>query len=151
MRYAFVEAGRAEIRRAEGGETTTFLATAAETGGRVSIFDSALPRGNGAPWHFHDIDDEIFYIISGRVEFGVADEVVIAGPGDLVIAGPRVARRFRALEDSRLLVLNAPAGPSEGFLRDVMSLSGAPTAEDERRFAEQYGIHLGRPDDRAAR
>ena len=43
--------------------------------------------------------------------------------------------------------LNTPrvAGPAEGFLRDVMTLEGPPTPEDEQRFAERYKIFLGRP------
>jgi len=58
----------------------------------VSIFDSFLPRGNEASWHYHEIDDEIFYIVSGKVEFGVAEDEFIASAGDLVIAGPDVPR-----------------------------------------------------------
>ena len=98
--------------------------------------------GNGAPWHFHETDDEIFYIISGEMEFGVDKETIIAKPGDLVIAGPNVHRKFTALADSHLLVVNAPDGPSEGFLRDVMSLDHPPSAEDRARFIEKYGIHV---------
>ena len=144
MRYKIVRANDAETRSTPGGETTAFLATAAETDGRVSIFDSVLPKGNSAPWHFHESDDEIFYVISGEVEFGVADEELVARSGDLVIAGPLVPSRFLALSDSRLLVINSPGGPSESFLRDMMSLTAPPTPEDEARFVERYGIHLGR-------
>lgn len=145
MRYSFVKGREAEVQWTPGGETTTFLATASDTDRRVSVFDSRLPEGNLAPWHYHELDDEIFYVIAGRVEFGVADEVFVATAGDLVVAGPLVPRRFVALEESRLLVINAPAGPSEGFLRDVMSLDAPPSPEDERRFVEKYGVHLGKP------
>jgi len=142
MRYFFKRAGEAERHAAEGGETTSFLATGAETDGRVSIFDSLLPAGNSAPMHYHDYDDEIFYVISGRVEFVVGGEVFIGEAGDLALAGPGVPRAFKALEDSRMLVVNAPGGPSEGFLRDVTSLEGAPTEADEARFVERYGVHV---------
>ncbi len=144
-RYKIVRASDAETHSQEGGETTRFLATALETDGRVSIFDSALPQGGSAPWHYHETDDEIFYVISGEVEFGVADQETAARAGDLVIVGPNVARRFAARVDSRLLVINAPGGPSEGFLRDMMNLEEAPTAEDEARFGTKYGTHLGKP------
>ena len=142
MRYKFVHGSKAERHTQPTGESTTFLATGADTDGRVSIFDSYLSAGNGAPWHFHEADDEIFYVISGEVEFGIDRETVVAKPGDLVIAGPKVHRRFKALVDSHLLVVNAPGGPSEGFLRDVMNLDRTPTAEDRARFVEKYGIHV---------
>lgn len=139
-RYYHIRANEAEIRSADGGETTSFLATALETNNRVSIFDSRLPKGNKAPWHYHKIDDEIFYIISGEVEFGVDDKTFIANTGDLVIAGPYVRRRFEAVSDSHLIVINSPAGPSEAFLRDVMSLEGPPSEADYKRFEDEYKI-----------
>jgi len=142
MRYKFVRSQDAETYGQTGGDTNVFLATGADTDGRVSIYDSRLIAGNGAPLHYHLIDDEIFYIISGRVEFGIDDQVVVAAPGDLVIAGPLVPRRFRALEDSHMLVVNAPGGPSERFLRDVMTLDQPISAVDRERFAKEYGIHV---------
>lgn len=142
MRYQHIKKSDAETHTQDSGEINVFLATGADTDGRVSIYDSFLPEGRGAPWHFHEIDDEIFYIISGEVEFDVAEDTFTAKPGDLVIAGPNVPRRFTALADSKLLVVNAPGGPSEGFLRDVMSLDEPPTESDVKRFAEDYKIHI---------
>ncbi|MFT5726566.1 MAG: quercetin dioxygenase-like cupin family protein [Desulforhopalus sp.] len=115
MRYKFVKGSSAERHSDPTGEATTFLATGEDTDGRVSIFDSHLKMGNGAPWHFHETDDEIFYIISGEVEFGVDNETIVAKPGDLVIAGPKVHRKFTALADSHLLVVNALGVHLRGF------------------------------------
>ena len=127
-----------------GGESTTILASGKDTGDRVTIFDSVLPKGNEAPWHYHEIDDEIFYIISGEIEFSVDKEEFIAKTGDLVIAGPNVKRRFKALQDSRLLVINTPSGPSEGFIRDIAKFPQgySPTESDRQEFIDKYKIHL---------
>lgn len=141
MRYKRVRKREAETYGISDGEKTVFLATGADTDGRVSIYDSDLPEGKGAPWHYHEIDDEIFYLLSGKIEFGVNDETIIAEAGDLVIVGPLVHRRFVALADTRLVVINAPGGPSEGFLREVSNL-GTPTKEDKKRFIDLYKIHL---------
>ena len=144
MRYGHIRAGTAEKHDMKGGESLSILATGADTDSRVSIFDSELPKGNGAPWHYHEIDDEIFYIISGEIEFGVAEEQFVAQSGDLVLAGPGVPRRFTALVNSRLLVINSPSGPSEGFIREVFGFPEdyIPSAEDNSRFIEKYKIHL---------
>lgn len=142
MRYKHIKHSEAEKYEQAGGESTTFLATAPDTDGRVSIFDSVLKKGNGAPWHYHDTDDEIFYVMSGEVEFGINDEISVAVAGDLVIAGPGVHRRFTALSDSRLLVINAPAGPSEGFLREITQTEMPPSEEKVQHFIDEYGIHI---------
>jgi len=142
MRYHHIQSLQAEKYHLKDGESTTFLATALQTDGKVSIFDSRLQKGSGAPWHYHDHDDEFFYLISGEVEFGIHQDLVIAQPGDLVIAGPSVPRRFQALTDSHLLVINAPSGPSEGFLREIIHLTNAPTHEERAHFVRQFGIHI---------
>ena len=144
MRYKHVRSGLAENFGIDGGETTSILASGLDTDNRVSIFDSVLPEGNEAPWHYHEIDDEILYINSGQVEFGMDKEEFVAGPGDLVIAGPNVPRRFKALTDSRVLVINAPSGPSEGFMRDISTFddNNPPTDVDRARFVEKYKIHF---------
>ena len=143
-RFKYIPAANGEKYDLDGGERTSILATGVDTANRVSIFDSFLPVGNEAPWHYHEIDDEIFYIISGQVEFGVEQEEFAASAGDLVIAGPNVPRRFKALADSRLLVINSPSGPSEGFIREISSFRDgqAPSDEDKRRFVEKYKIHV---------
>ncbi|MEH6346016.1 MAG: cupin domain-containing protein [Bermanella sp.] len=144
MRYKHVIAGSAEKYGIDGGEVTSILASGKDTANRVSIFDSVLPKGNDAPWHYHEIDDEIFYIISGEMEFGVDNEEFIANQGDLVIAGPNVPRRFKALQDCRILVINAPSGPSEGFIRDISKFTqdNPPTEKDRQEFIEKYKIHI---------
>ncbi|WP_462155642.1 cupin domain-containing protein [Pseudoalteromonas piscicida] len=89
-------------------------------------------------------DDEIFYIIHGSIEFGVENEVITAGKGDLLVAGPNVKRRFKALTDSHLLVINSPSGPSENFIRDIARLSDgtALSKQDRLKFAKKYKIHF---------
>lgn len=144
MRYKHVKAGSTEQYNTATGELTAILAAGEDTDNRVAIFDSTLPQGSGAPWHYHEIDDEIFYIISGEVEFGVEDELFTATAGDIVIAGPYVKRRFTALSDSHVLFINTPGGPAEGFMREISSFTedNPPTDGDRQRFIDLYKIHF---------
>lgn len=144
MNYKFVKNNAAETYNLAGGEITKFLLTGADTANQVSVYDSILPKGNFAPMHYHEIDSEIFYIISGKVEFHVEDETIIATSGDTVMAGAFVKRSFKALTDAHLIVINTPGGPSEGFLRDIARLQPgeAPSAELRQKFAQVYKIHI---------
>ncbi|MEM7055784.1 MAG: hypothetical protein AAF392_02790 [Bacteroidota bacterium] len=85
---------------------------------------------------------------SDKVEFGVEQKKFIAKAGDLVIAGPYVKRRFKALKDSHLLVINSPSGPSEGFIREVTNSPKGyiPNENDKQRFIEKYKIHIVAPE-----
>jgi len=142
MRFKHISLKNAETFVTDGGEKSAFLVTSDDTDGRVTVADSFLPKGASAPRHYHEIDDELFYVISGTVEFGVNDKLIVAEAGDLVMAGPRVRRRFTALTDSRVVVINAPAGPTVGFIREMSTLKHTPTAQDRQRFIDQYGIHM---------
>lgn len=144
MRYKMVKSGTSEKYNLDGGELTSILATKKDTDGKVSIFDSKLLKGYGAPWHFHELDDEIFYIISGKIKFNVENESFVGTVGDLIIAGPNVKRKFKALENSHLLVINAIAGPSEGFIRELANFSDDnPISISQReKFIKEYKIHI---------
>jgi quercetin dioxygenase-like cupin family protein len=144
MRYKHVKKDNAVKFKLEGGELTSILASGMDTDNRVTIFDSKLPKNHGAPWHYHEIDDEIFYMITGEIEFGVEDESFIGYPGDLVIAGPNVKRKFKALQDSHVLVINAPSGPSEGFITEISKFTkeSPATDKDKEHFIKKYKIHI---------
>eukprot|EP01137_Pigoraptor_chileana_P011193 Opistho-2@61679 len=142
----YVRGASAEQLHIDGGEITRILFSGADAGGRLSLYESILPKGNLAPYHYHEIDVEIFYIIDGQVEFCVDGEVFVAHPGDAVLAGPLVKRRFTAVTDARLIVINSPAGPSEGLMRDIASLAPGqhPPPEMVEKFENVYKIHIVR-------
>lgn len=50
----------------------------------------------------------------------------------LEIAGANVKRRFKAVTDNHLLVINTPSGLSENFIRDIAKFSeeNRPTEQD---------------------
>ncbi len=130
----------AETHRSAQGELTTFLLGAADLGARLSVHECLLPAGTGAPWHVHAHDDEVFYVIEGELEFGLGDSITVLGPGDLAAAGPGVPRKFRALRDSRVLVMNTPAGPGEGFLRAMQGLARAPNQSELQELETRFGV-----------
>eukprot|EP00008_Paramoeba_atlantica_P004131 CAMPEP_0201477196 /NCGR_PEP_ID=MMETSP0151_2-20130828/2264_1 /ASSEMBLY_ACC=CAM_ASM_000257 /TAXON_ID=200890 /ORGANISM="Paramoeba atlantica, Strain 621/1 / CCAP 1560/9" /LENGTH=147 /DNA_ID=CAMNT_0047857827 /DNA_START=100 /DNA_END=540 /DNA_ORIENTATION=- len=132
----------AEQYQTPTGEQTIFLATGQETRGNVSVFHSFLPKGSFAPMHYHEVDDELFYIVAGVVEFGVeGEETFLAKSGELVGTNPFVPRRFKAIEDSTIVVINSPSGPSENFLRFISKRSSdaGPLTQKEKDFVvEQF-------------
>ena len=64
------------------GERCTVLASGEATGG-YEIFLQRGPEGSGPPPHTHPWD-ESFYVVGGRIDFGIGDESLTATPGTLV-------------------------------------------------------------------
>jgi quercetin dioxygenase-like cupin family protein len=139
----FVRSEEAEKLKLPAGEDYKFLLTAKDTNNIISVFDCELPKDNLAPYHFHEIDAELFYILKGEVEIVVEGISSIAKEGDIAIAGTYVNRSFKALQDSRLLIFNVPAGPSENQLRHLASLKQGeiPTQEWIDKMPNVFKIH----------
>ena len=148
-RYHRINRDNAESYGAPGAELTYFLSTAEETDGKVTVMDSYFPKGRGVPWHVHTMDEELFYITSGRYKVGIGDEEMELGVGEMAIAGIGVPRMFEALtDDAWMVVINSPAGPAEGFLRYMqgLELTGPPGPEVFETCAKEFGVIFGKGD-----
>ena len=62
-----------------------FMIPGADTGTRFSLVEHPMPpRGLAAPLHRHNREDEYSFVLEGRMGALLGDDVVEAGPGDLV-------------------------------------------------------------------
>ena len=103
------------------------------------------PRALAAPLHLHTREDEYSYILEGRMGALLGDEVVEAGPGDLVFKPRNQWHTFWNAGDEpcRILEIIAPAG-FERFFAELDALGGALEADPEElaRLGERYGFEL---------
>lgn len=89
------------------------------TGGTLSIVDSESPEGSGPPRHVHDREDETFVVLTGEIEWWMAGERGLAGPGETVFIPRGTEHTFRVTKGpSRHLVILTPGG-FEGFFADM--------------------------------
>jgi quercetin dioxygenase-like cupin family protein len=95
-------------------------ATAADTGGQMTIVEVTEPPGAEAPLHVHRREDEAFYILEGSATIQVGDEKFDAGPGDYAF-GPRdIPHRYTVGDEGcRMLFICTPGG----FEKLVMEMS----------------------------
>jgi quercetin dioxygenase-like cupin family protein len=116
------------VRKNEGearwwfGALAEIKATAADTGGQMTIVEVTEQPGAEAPLHVHHRDDEGFWIVEGEVTFEVGDETIEATPGDYVF-GPRdIPHRFTVGDQGcRMLFILVPGG-----IEDVIRATSEP-------------------------
>ena len=96
------------------GALAVIKATAADTGGRLTVLEVTDPPGAEAPLHVHHREDEAFWILDGRVTFEVAGQTIGATAGDFVF-GPRdVPHRYTVGDaGARMLFILTPGGFEE--------------------------------------
>jgi quercetin dioxygenase-like cupin family protein len=105
-----------------------FMIDGERTGGNFSLVEHPLPpRALGAPVHTHKNEDEYSYVLEGRIGVQLGDEVLEAGPGELVFKPRGVAHAFwnAGDEPARLLEIISPAG-FENYFREMAPLLAAP-------------------------
>src|SRR5215218_9449198 len=105
------------VRKDEGearwwfGALAEIKATAADTGGQMTIVEVTEHPGAEAPLHVHRRDDEGFWVLEGDVTFEVGDTTIEASVGDYVF-GPRdIPHRFTVGDRGcRMLFILVPGG-----------------------------------------
>ena len=109
----------------------------------VSVVEHPLaPRALAAPLHRHMHEDEISIVLEGRVGAQLGDEVLEAGPGDVVVKPRGPGHPFWNAGDqpARLIEAIAPGG-FEGYFLELTQLD-ALTPELVMPIAERYGLEL---------
>jgi len=121
------------VRKGEGearwwfGSLAVIKATAADTGGQLTIVEVTEPPGLEAPLHVHHRDDEAFWILEGDVTFQVGDTTIEAHAGDFVLAPRDIPHRFTVGDAGcRMLFILAPGG-LEHVLRETSMPAPART------------------------
>ena len=136
--------GKAAVLRAIG---VRFMVGGDESGGGFSLVEHPMPpRALAAPLHRHTREDEYSYVLEGRVGAQLGDEVVIAGPGDLIFKPRDQWHTFwnAGDEPARILEIISPAGFEDYFAELTGRPAGAPppAPEEIAEVAARYGLEL---------
>ena len=120
---------------------------------QASLVERDAPCGAMPPFHRRE-EAETYRVLEGEVLFFIDDEVVPAGPGDVVVAASGAERSFRvdSAEGARWLVLTRVTSLERflDFNRAVtqpiaVPVSGWPSAEEEAALSSMgaaNGIEL---------
>lgn len=146
------------VRSGEGearwwfGSLAVIKATAADTGGQMTIVEVTEPPGTEAPLHVHHTEDEGFWILEGDVTFYVGDATIHARAGDYVF-GPRdIPHRFTVGDSGcRMLFIFTPSGIEDlikATSEPARSLTVPPPPEEPpdleriKAIVKEYGNEL---------
>jgi len=122
------------------GSLAVIRATAADTGGQMTIVEMTCPPGEEAPLHVHYREDEAFWILEGSATFYVGDSTIEASAGDYLFGPRNIPHRYIVGADGcRMLFICTPAGFENlviGMSESAGSRTLPPPAEGEPDFEE---------------
>ena len=123
-----------------------FMIDGSEADERLSLVEHPMsPRALAAPLHMHTREDEYSYVLEGHMGALLGDDVVEAGPGDLVHKPRNQWHTFWNAGDDpcRILEIISPAG-FEHFFQELSDMGGALKADPEQlgSLSERYGLQM---------
>jgi mannose-6-phosphate isomerase-like protein (cupin superfamily) len=123
-----------------------FVIDGSEADERFSLVEHPMsPRALAAPLHLHTREDEYSFVLQGRMGALLGDDVVEAGPGDLVFKPRNQWHTFWNAGDEpcRILEIISPAG-FERFFQELVEMGGVAEADPEAfaRLTERYGLEM---------
>lgn len=110
-----------------------FMIGGAEAGERLSLVEHPMSaRALAAPLHRHAREDEYSYVLEGRMGALLGEEVLVAGPGDLVFKPRNQWHTFWNAGEvpARILEIISPAG-FERFFEELVDVGGVGQAEPQ--------------------
>ena len=123
-----------------------FLIDGSEADERFSLVEHPMsPRALAAPLHLHTREDEYSFVLEGRMGALLGDEVVEAGPGDLIFKPRNQWHTFWNAGDEpcRILEIISPAG-FELFFQELVDVGGSTQADPETlaQLNARYGLEM---------
>jgi mannose-6-phosphate isomerase-like protein (cupin superfamily) len=123
-----------------------FMIDGTDADERFSLVEHPMsPRALAAPVHRHTREDEYSFVLEGRMGALLGDDVVEAGPGDLVYKPRNQWHTFWNAGDKpcRILEIISPAG-FELFFKELSEMGGSLAADpdDLARLSERYGLEM---------
>lgn len=91
--------------------TFSFLATGKTTDGSFALIHCYFRKGFMAPPHYHQLEDESFYVLEGEIDFYVGDKNFKVSAGEFINLPKNVPHYFNLIsETAKALLLITPAG-----------------------------------------
>jgi quercetin dioxygenase-like cupin family protein len=136
-----VKVGQLEIR---------YLIDGTVAGAGIGVFELTVPAGARVPpAHSHRDNEEVVYVLEGRLRYSVDGEMRDLGPGERMYTPRGSVHAFSNPHDSTakaLIILTPDIGAQ--YFRDVAEIANAPGGPNPARMAEvmtRYGLVLAPP------
>ena len=117
----------------------------ASDGGFALVEHPMSAHALAAPLHKHAREDEYSFVLEGRMGALLGDDVLEAGPGDLVLKPRDEWHTFwnAGEEPCRVLEIIAPAG-FEGFFAELVDLGGVAQADPAvlGELCQRYALEM---------
>ena len=119
-----------------------FSARSRNANARSGLIEQWNEPGVGVPLHVHEMEDEVFQVLSGQVEMTIGEQITTLEHGDLIFCPREIPHAWQVIGDAnaRTMLSIFPAGLEEMF-KEVANLPpGPPDMETIKEIRNRYRI-----------
>ena len=133
-----------------GGLEIRYLVDGTVSGTATGMFELTVgPGARVPPAHSHSGNEEIVYVLEGKLRYSVGEETRDLSPGDRMHTPRGVVHAFSNPHEvpARALIMLTPDIGAQYF-RDIAEIAGTPGGPDPAKMAAmmgKYGLVLARP------
>ena len=111
-----------------------------DVGGRYATILVHTPPGRGPELHVHLHQNELFYVVAGRIGLQCGQEKMVLGVGDTFMAPMQVPHAYVTLGSETASLLNVfdPAGNIEAFFSEYVKVLNTNGPPDRTRMEAVY-------------
>ncbi len=116
-----------------------------DTNGEYAVIISHTPPEGGPPFHVHENEEEMFYVLKGTFEFTFGNRKVTAKEGGMVVLPKNLPHSFKNIGTSEGITMNTiTPGGMEKFFDEVAAISkdGPPDPKQVSEIALKYKIRF---------
>jgi mannose-6-phosphate isomerase-like protein (cupin superfamily) len=116
--------------------------SAKDTDGNLCIYDTIRTKKGGPPLHYHEKQDEWFFVREGEFLFQIGEDKFRLKAGDSILGPAKVPHAFaNVTELGVLMIVFQPAGTMEQFFLDGSRLTN-PSQEDLQALYRAHAMEI---------
>jgi len=126
-----------------GGLRNTILSSK-ETDGDIYLVEGIMPKGSSVPLHIHELEDEIFHVIEGRVELVLGEKTIEGKKGDIIYLPRGIKHGIKTVgkETARVLNYVIPGKNFEAFFNKMNEIGLSASTEEKAKIGIEYKIRF---------
>ncbi len=124
------------------GDNQTIKLTGKDTNGQFTLIEQNNDPGVGIPPHVHENEDEVFQVLSGKVEMSIDNTTTVLQAGDLIFCPKGVPHSWRVVGDEKAKAMLSvfPAGLEDMFSELSQLPSGPPDMKKVTDICAKYKL-----------
>lgn len=130
-----------------GAHPNLLKVSAKDTDGDLCFFEGYSDIKGGPPLHVHHEQDEIFYVVQGKIRIQVGTEKYELNAGDCLFAPRKIPHTFANIgeEKAKMMTIFQPAGKMESFFQEFGKFTSRPSPDVLKKLFSEHGMEVVGP------